>query len=307
MGVSLELSAADLTSFVEETEGHLRLRQYPPEMVRKVLRYGGHVGSRIDCYRNLDRGMDLARRQIAEIEQSGGSFPSGSVILATTLNRGKGRFDRAWHAPAGGIWLTLVLANTLLPRYTSFLPMAAGVACCEALIAAGVETHIKWVNDLLVKGRKIAGVLVESYPSRLLAEEFVLIGIGININNRSFPEELAASSVAVSSILGCEISLPQFAITLLAKLVWNIGLLHYEEEVDLEKGEEESPSCLLLESWKGLSDTVGRRVLYGFDVQKNPQYEGVVEDVDRNGYLVMRLPDSGAIVREQSGEILYLN
>ncbi len=77
MGVSLELSAAELKSFVEEAEYSLRLRQYPPEMARKVLRYGRHVGSRIDCYQNLDRGMDLARRQIAETEQKGSSFPSG--------------------------------------------------------------------------------------------------------------------------------------------------------------------------------------------------------------------------------------
>ncbi len=173
------------------------------------------------------------------------------MILAATLNQGKGRFDRAWHAPAGGIWLTLVLANTLLPRYTSFFPMAAGVACCEALRATGVEARIKWVNDLQVAGRKIAGILVESHRSPLLAEEFVLIGIGVNINNRSFPEELAASSVAASAILGRQISLRHFALCLLAKLAWNIGLLHYEEAIDLEKGDEVPPSCLLLKAGRG--------------------------------------------------------
>lgn len=307
MGLALELTSSDLKSFVEETEYSWRLRQYPPEVVGKILRYGGHVGSRIECYGNLDRGMELARGQIAAVEQKGDSFPSGSVILAATLNRGKGRFERAWHAPAGGVWLTLVLANTLLPRYTSFLPMAAGVACCEALLAAGVKARLKWVNDLLVGGRKIAGILVESHPSPLLAEEFVLIGMGVNVNNRSFPDELAASSIAASAVLGREINLHHFALTLLAKLVWNIGLLHYEEALDLEKGEEAEPSCLLLESWKGLSDTIGHRVLYGFDVRRKPQFEAVVEDVDRNGCLVLRLPDSGAIIREKSGEIVYLN
>ena len=307
MGVALELSAAELKSFVAEAEYSQRLRRYPAEVVRKVLRYGGHVGSRIDCYRNLDRGMELARKQIADIEKKGGSFPSGSVILAGTLNRGKGRFERSWHAPIGGIWLTLVLANTLLSRYTSFLPMAAGVACCEALVAIGVEARLKWVNDVLVAGRKIAGILVESHPSPLLAEEFILIGIGVNINNQAFPEDLAASSVAASSVLGREISLHHFALTLLAKLVWNIGLLYYEEGVDLENSDEAPPSCMLLESWKGLSDTIGRRVLYGFDIQKKPQYEAVVEDVDQDGCLVMRLLEGGAVIREQSGEIIYLS
>ncbi len=307
MGVSLELSAADLNSFVEEAEYSLRLRQHPPEVARKVLRYGGHVGRLIDCFQSLDRGMVLARRQIAECEEKGGSFPSGTVILAATLKQGKGRFDRAWHAPTGGIWLTLVLANTLLPRYTSFLPMAAGVACCEALRATGLEARLKWVNDLLVAGRKIAGILVESHRSPLLGEEYVLIGIGVNINNRSFPEELAASSVAASAVLGRQISLRHFALRLLAKLVWNIGLLHYEEAIDLEKGDEVPPSCLLLESWKGLSDTVGRRVLYGFDVRKKPLYEAVVENIDPDGCLVMRLPGSDTVIREQSGEIIYLS
>lgn len=307
MGIALKITSAELQSFVEQTETDLRLQRYPEETVRKILRYGRPVGSRIDCYSNLDRGMELARRQIADTERQGGAFPSGSVILAASLNRGKGRFDRSWHAPVGGLWFTLVLVNTLLPRYTSFLPMAAGVSCCEALNAAGVEARIKWVNDLHVAGRKIAGILVESHRSPLSAEEFVLVGIGVNINNSTFPADLAAASVSASAILEREISLKQFALSLLAKLVWNIGLLHFEEAIDLGNGEDAPPCCLLLQSWKGLSDTVGRRVLYGFDVQQNPQYEAVVQDIDQEGCLVMRLPGPGTVLREKSGEIVYLS
>lgn len=307
MGIALELSPAELSSLIDGAEYRQRLRCHPDERVREIFRYGRHVGSRIDCYENLDRGMDLARQQIADSERQGNSFPSGAAILAATLNKGKGRFDRSWHAPGGGLWLTLVLANTLLPRYTSFLPMAAGVSCCEALHDIGVAARLKWVNDLHVGSRKIAGILVESYRSPLLAEEFVLAGIGVNVNNRSFPDDIAAASVSVSSILGHDISLKHFALSLLAKLVWNIGLLHYEEAVDLETGGDEPPCCLLLQSWKALSDTVGKRVLYGFDVRKNPQYEAVVLDIDCNGCLVMRLPGAAAVVREQSGEIIYLD
>ncbi len=124
--------------------------------VKTVFRYGAIAGCRIQTYASLARGMDEARQLIADHEQQGRSFPAGLVILAEELDGGKGRFRRAWHAPAGGIWLTMVFVNNLLPEISRLLPLAAGVACCETVQQFGVPARVKWVNDVHVQGRKVA-------------------------------------------------------------------------------------------------------------------------------------------------------
>ena len=306
MGLTRQLTPQLVERYLNDVEIFLRTTMFPPPVVEDVFRFGGHVASHIDSHHHLERGMDLARAQIASCEKKGHSFPSGTIILAGSLTKGKGRFARRWHAPHGGIWLTLVMANTLLPRYAHFVPLAAGVSCGEALASIGVDCRLKWVNDVHVEEKKIAGVLTENFRSPLYGEEYILLGIGINVNNDSFPPELEASSVSVCQILGKEVDLLDLSLRLLAKLVWNIGLLHYEERQDLSEGEG-ARSNLLLNRWKQMSDSVGRRVLYGFDVQKNPLFEAKVLDIDEEGRLVMRILGKDEVISEQSGEIVYLN
>jgi len=306
MDLSQGLTPESFVRFLTGTEIPFRHRFLSSSIVEEVVRFGRHVGCRIDYYPTLERGMDHARAEIATAEKQGRSYPSGSAILAGTLSGGKGRFARFWHAPPGGVWLTLALANTLLPRYANFLPLAGGVSCAEALAAVDINCRLKWVNDVQAAGRKIAGILTEGYRSPLHGEEYLLLGIGINVNNDCFPPELATSSVSVRRLLGRTIDLADFTLHLLAKLVWNIGLLYYEEREDLAAGDG-SRVNLLLKRWKEMSDTVGRRVLYGFDVQKKPLYEATVLDVDEEGGLVMLLPGEDRIVREVSGEIVYLD
>jgi len=290
-----------------EAELELRLKHFQHSDASEILRFGSHVGSQVNWYDELDRGMDLARRQVESFEKSGRSFPSGAVIIADSLTGGKGRFARSWHAPRGGMWLTLVLVNTLLPRYANFLPFAAGIACSETLTVYGVGCSLKWVNDVHVEGRKIAGILIESFRSPIHGEEYFLIGVGVNVNNLSFPLPLTDVSTSMGLLLEREINLIDFVLCFLAKLAWNIGLLYYEEKQDLAAGEKDGFSNIILNRYRELSDTIGKRVLYGFDIQQNPQYEATVLDIDEQGCLVMRLQDSGAILREQSGEIFYLS
>ncbi len=87
-------------------------------------------------------GADLTRKIILAAEEKDESFHSGKVILADEMIYSKGRFKRYWHAPKGGLWMTLALVNTLLPESSLLLPMAAGVACCEVLRHYGIVAHI---------------------------------------------------------------------------------------------------------------------------------------------------------------------
>lgn len=308
MGIDPFPTSPHLQHYIRNREMVVRRREWTPEEVEKIFAYGAIVGSAISSYESLGRGMDRARQEIAACEQENRSFASGSVILARQLVNGKGRFKRFWHAPEGGLWMTLVLVNTLLPETSRLLPLAAGVACCETVNGFGIPGRIKWVNDVLATGRKLAGILVETLVGRQSGEEYILIGVGLNVNNDSFPDELRPLAVSMTGLAGRRFDLREVATDLLAKFAWNIGLLYYEEERFLAGFEPDrhGPAPRLLDRWRELSDSTGRRVLFGYDVQERPQYEAEVLGLDDDGGLrLLHLADR-VVVTEYGGEITYL-
>ncbi len=311
MGIIPPFSPEDIRRILLEEEAVLRRAALPDSTVDAVVRYGAMVGVSLECFPTLDRGMVQARQLIDEYESAGQSFPSGLVIVADQLTGGRGRFQRSWHAPPGGVWLTLVLANTLLPQSSRLYPLAAGVACCETVQHFGLEGRLKWVNDVHLAGKKMAGVLVETLVSRRYQEEFILIGLGLNVNNQGFPVELSGLAVSMSEAAGQEFSRDQVVARLIVKLAWNIGLLHFEEARMLESGRDSWPVAAgghaLLHRWRQLSDTIGRKVRFGYDVQQRPQYEAEVLDIDETGCLVLNNLADGTRIVESAGEIVYLD
>lgn len=285
------------------------IERYPPSYeAEEIGQFGAFVGSVIESHRTLPRAMEYCRNLINSTAESGKSFPSGMVILADALTQSKGRFTRQWHAPIGGVWGCMVHANTLQPQSRSFIPFAVGVSCCEVVRDYGVsDSSVRWVNDVLVGGMKLAGFLVEAYTEPTYDEEFTLIGFGININNSVFPAELNGLAVALCGILQKEIDLSQFTAHFLAKLAFNFGILYHEENCEL-RGEPLSGKDgihLLLEKWLKLSETVGQNVVYGFDVMNAPQYKAKVVGVDDCGGLRLLLEDGNEKV-EYGGEVRYL-
>ena len=313
------MSAARIEQLIREDEINQRNQDFPLETVLAVFRYGATVASEIQRFDKLERGMSHAKSLIGEYEDSNRSFPSGLVITANELTDGRGRFNRLWHAPAGGLWLTVVLVNTLLPASSALYSLAPGVAACESILEDIPEARLKWINDVHVGGRKICGILVETMRGAVSGEEYILLGIGLNINNERFPKELAGLAVSYKQLLDIESDVNLIAARFLAKLAWNIGLLHYEEERILAEFGPEAlgdparlsevftdSDHLLVKRWRELSDTVGRRVVFGHNVQEQPQFEALVKDINRDASLVMEL-DDGSIVTENSGEITYLD
>ena len=318
MTIPKPLTSDYIRQIINEEEIPLRRRKFAPDIVNKIFRYGAIVGHTIEHLEQVPRGMDWARQLILRTEEANLSFPSGTVILADEMMRSKGRFKRSWYAPRGGLWMTVVMVNTLLPESNLLVPMAAGVACCEVLRSYGAAAHIKWVNDVLVGGKKISGILTETFTGSRSGEEYVLIGIGINVNNDEFPAELSQQATSLKSCRNRGFSLPEIASRLLAKLRWNIGLLYYGEAQHLEeyggiaqynnRRSENMPEdeYLLLESYKSLTDVFNRRVLFGFDVQEAPLFEAKVVGLNNSGGIILDLDDTSRIVRH-SGEIIYLD
>lgn len=279
---------------------------YDSTATARILCYGTPVGNCIEHHSRLERCMGRLRVLLAENDKGHGSLSTGTVVRADTLDCSAGRFQRSWHAPPGGLYLAMAWADTLLPDFSRLLPLAIGIACCELVADMGVPARLKWVNDVLVRGRKIAGVLGETVISGC-GERYHLIGIGININNREFPPELENIATSLGLENGQVYDMDDVCHNLLARLQWNIGLLYYGEELFLAADEDErvrmdNPVVL---RWRSLSDTLGRRVLYGYDVQLKPLYRARALNIDGNGSLSMELDDGSRII-ESSGEIVYL-
>jgi BirA family biotin operon repressor/biotin-[acetyl-CoA-carboxylase] ligase len=303
-----KLTSDRLSAYIEHVELPARKQFWPETEARKILRLGGFVGSQIDHHSSLARSMDQARVHIGDLEQNDHSVANGTAIIADTLRGPKGRFTRTWHAPIGGLWGNLIYISTLLPRFRLLVPIAVGVAGCEAVRASGADhAVVRWINDVLIDDMKVAGFLIEHFTGERSKEEYYLIGFGININNLEFPSELQKLATSLRQELGRSIDLETFSYCFLAKLSWNLGLLYYQEQIELEQTyNKDTDQHPLIRRWSELSDSLGRRVVFGFDVINNPQFQATVSGIEADGGLKLVLEDGTELV-EYSGEIRYLD
>ena len=139
----------------------------------------------------------------------------GTVVIAETQHAGRGRDGRAWASPTGGLYLSAVLRPHLPLADVPPMTLAIGIGVCDAVRKLGAPAVLKWPNDLLVDGRKLAGVLVEaqSQGGRL---ETVIVGIGINIDTT--PESVATTGISLAEAAGAVIDRERFIIVLLANV-----------------------------------------------------------------------------------------
>ena len=297
-----------LQQYIREHEAPLRVSEFPTAVVDEVLRCGGFIGSDIEWHNALERAMIYGQNLVYETERNGKSIPSGTIIFAEKLYKSKGRFDRTWYAPEGGLWGCVILADTFLPHTRLLLPLAVGVAGCEAVRELGIQDcTTRWVNDVLVDKLKLAGFLIEGHRAMLSKSEFFLVGFGINLNNRDFPKELENLAVSLYDVTGKKINVHRFALSFLAKLTWNIGLLYFEEANKVREDGylRKNSKHLLLQKWEALTVCIGKRVKFGANVIDSPQYEATVTGINKDGGLMMRL-DDGSNTIEYTGEIRYL-
>jgi len=302
------ITSKGLKEYIEKVELPYRQSQHSAKVAKIIFGHGGFVGSHFAHQERAARTMLSARDHIKVYEDGGRSVISGTVFTADMLTGSKGRFVREWHAPKGGLWGSMIYVNTLLPSSRLLLSIAVGVACCEAMHQSGAaEAAIRWINDVLIDNHKVAGFLMEGFYGSVSKEEYILIGFGINLNNSDFPTDLSGTATSLSKCLGRRVDIDSFAYSFLAKLTWYLGLISYEEQYCLQNecwsgGIKVHP---LIRQWSELSNTLDRRVLFGFDVMENPQYEAVAVGLSEDGGLELKLED-GTVITEYSGEIRYL-
>ena len=114
----------------------------------------------------------------------------GTLAVAEFQSAGRGRFDRKWEAPEGSsIMMTLLLRPEFSPQYASMLTLVMGLAVAQAVEELGFDVSIKWPNDVVISRKKICGILTEMGTNGVKIN-YVLIGVGINVNLKEFPEEM---------------------------------------------------------------------------------------------------------------------
>lgn len=212
--------------------------------------------------------MDVAH------EEAEGGAPDGMIVVADEQTRGKGRRGRSWVSPPrSNVYVTVVLRPDAATARS--LAIIAPLAICEAVDAiGGVRSAIKWPNDVLIGGRKVAGVLIDL---RFAGDDVdcALLGAGINVNfDPEQHEEIAETATSLKRETGREVSRE----AVLAAFLEELESLY----VAARRGEN------VADAWKERLETLGRRVTVRIDDHVE---EGVAEDVDADGSLLLRRPD----------------
>ncbi len=158
------------------------------------------IGKKI-CYFNITDSTNIQARHLAEEES-----PHGTLVVAGSQQAGKGRSGRTWNSePGSGIFMTLLLRPQIKPNHASMLTLVAAMAVTKAIREnMDLPIQIKWPNDIVFNGKKICGILTE-ISTDIENIHYVLVGIGINVANQQFPEELSQMATSLFLESGKEI------------------------------------------------------------------------------------------------------
>ncbi|RGI68349.1 biotin--[acetyl-CoA-carboxylase] ligase [Agathobacter rectalis] len=144
--------------------------------------------------------IDSTNTKAQELAEKG--YPSGTLVVADKQESGKGRSGRSWVSPSGtGIFMTLMIKPDINPNNASMLTLVAALAVAKAITSVtGEEALIKWPNDIVVNSKKVCGILTEM-NAQFDYINHIVVGIGINVHNESFPEEISqmASSLMIEA------------------------------------------------------------------------------------------------------------
>lgn len=298
LGRQLNRPAASVTAEIEELEKlgytieahpHLgyRLLGTPNRLTADDIRARLKtklIGSEILVFEETASTNDV----VEHLAKSGAR--DGLVVFAESQTRGRGRRGRTWTSPRGkGLWFSVLLRPTLPPSAASRITVAASVAVARTIRQnCGVDARIKWPNDVIVNGKKLAGILTEL---RADSDEILLaiLGIGIDVNcqREDFPGELNELATSVELEKGNAQDRVALAVQVLAALdeCYQMALTNFEAIAD---------------EWAKLCTTLGKQIVVTMGQRR---IEGFAQALDSDGALLLRR-DSGQVERILGGDVI---
>lgn len=215
--------------------------------------------------------------------------PEGTIVVAETQTRGRGRLGRNWSSPKyKGIYVSIILKPGILPSQAPVLALLAAVGICEGIAeATGIRAGIKWPNDIILGGKKLGGILTE-LDAELDTIRFVVVAFGLNVNN------------GAGELVDGAVSLRQHADENVDRAALLRAVLRAVEREYLAFGS--SGPGPTLEKWRSFNVTLGRRVKVDC---RGDRVEGEAVDIDADGGLLVRR-DSGIVQKFVAGDIVHL-
>ena len=272
----------------ESDDGRLALRGEPDILDADDLRRGLHtrvVGRRVRVFQRVTSTNDV----IGDLARQG--EPEGTVVLAETQTEGRGRRGRGWWSPPGkGVWMSVLLSPPVRRGSVPVTTIIGGLAVSDAIRAStGLPALIRWPNDVVIGGRKVAGVLVEAHQRPGGRDLLLGIGIDVNAGQDELPPEIADIATSLSEAAGEPIDRVELVRTLLGELDrwYRIKL---DRDIDT-----------INEQWRERSATLGRRIVLE---EHGRLFEGTVADVDVRFGIALRM--SRGNIRHFRGEHISL-
>ncbi len=243
------------------------------------------IGKRIELLRETGSTNAIA------LETARLGAPEGTVVIAETQTAGKGRLGRTWTSPRGNIYMSVILRPAIPPHKAPLITLMAAVAVASAVrMETGLQAGIKWPNDVLISGRKVAGLLTEM-NAEFDRVRHVVLGIGLNVNMdvRELPPQIRNLSTTLAAEAGERINRTRLVQKVLAELERWYGLFLKDESS-------------VLGEWKAINVTTGKRIAVK---SISETFEGTAQGIDDEGRLVVKL-DDGHIRTVAAGDVTIL-
>lgn len=231
------------------------------------------IGKRVYYFDEIDSTQNFAQ-QIASDKRE-----NGTIVIAEKQTAGRGRLDRKWISPKGGIWFSLIIHPEFNVSSSTLIPIACAVALSKSIkLVLGVDTAVKWPNDITVDGKKIAGMLVDaSFQANNI--DYMILGIGINfdIDVRKMEKRLSKTPnfYGVNSLRKKDDKTPP-------KLLLKEFLLQLEKNLlQLTKGEKTK----IIKEWTKRADGIGKKIIINTSSGK---ISGISNGIGNDGALKLK-------------------
>ena len=231
------------------------------------------VGKRVYYFEEIDSTQNFAE-QIALDEKE-----NGTIVIAEKQTAGKGRLDRKWTSPKGGIWFSLIIHPKFDVSTSTLVPIAGAVALAKAIKnTLNIDVSVKWPNDITLNGKKVAGMLVDaSFQANNI--DYLILGIGINfdIDAKKIEKRLSKSAnfYGVNSLRKKDDSTPP-------KILLKEFLVQFEKIlIQLNKGEK----AKIVKEWTKKADKIGKKISIN---TSDGKISGVAQGIDNDGALKLK-------------------
>jgi BirA family biotin operon repressor/biotin-[acetyl-CoA-carboxylase] ligase len=264
------------------TKKGYKLLSYPDILNKELIEIGmksDFIGHSVEVLESVDSTNDYAKKKAKELVD-------GSVIISLEQVKGKGRRGRSFHSGKGdGIYLSIILKPGFEPAKAPFITSIAGAALVNTFNKFNIQTKIKWPNDVLINGKKVAGILTEMSADMEFIE-YIVLGVGINVSGLEFPSEL--KNIATS------LKLEGYDVKKLS-IIWQF-IYEFELLYNLYLNENTSEVVNIL---RNNSSVIGKQINVHY---MNEIESAIAVDINNQGALIIKTQE-GEVKKLSSGEI----